>query len=136
MSPEAEAHLQRAHIELDDAKRAVAHDLARMAARTAYYAAFRAAEALIVDRTGKVAKTHSGVRTVFARLWREMPGADRDLLKVLQRGYAYKEVADYGFGPADAFTGRVAAEMIDEAARFIESVTIVLSASPLSTDGE
>ena len=136
MSPEAEAHLQRARVELDDAKRAVTHDLTRMAARAAYYAAFRAAEALIVDRTGKAAKTHSGVRTVFARIWREIPGVDRNLLGVLQRGYAYKEVADYGFGSADAFTGRVAAEMIDEAARFVESVSTVLSATPPSTDGE
>ena len=107
-----------------------------MAARAAYYAVFRAAEDLIVDRTGKAAKTHSGVRTVFARIWREIPGVDRNLLGVLQRGYAYKEVADYGFGSADAFTGRVAAEMIDEAARFVESVSTVLSATPPSTDGE
>ena len=40
------------------------------AARTAYLAAFHAAQALIFDRTSRVLKTHNGVHTEFARLVR------------------------------------------------------------------
>ncbi len=59
MRPEAEDHLGRARVELDDARKALSYKLARLAARGAYYAAFRAAEALIVDRTGKVANPNN-----------------------------------------------------------------------------
>ncbi len=36
--------------------------LPRLAARSAYLAAFHAAEALIIEETGKVAQTHAGVQ--------------------------------------------------------------------------
>lgn len=135
MTPEAAAHLQRAEVELQDARRAFSYQLFRIAARGAYYAAFRAAEAFITERTGKVAKTHNGVRTEFSRLWRQTPGADSGAMKVLPRGYAFKETADYGFGPGDGAWDRDAAEMIEEAARFLERVTALLSGPSTSPEG-
>jgi uncharacterized protein (UPF0332 family) len=62
VTPEAENYLIKARDDLKDARKIVAIGLSTVAARTAYYAAFHAAEAFIIDRTGKVVKTHSGVR--------------------------------------------------------------------------
>ena len=44
------------------------------AARTAYLAGFHAAQALIFERTGKIAKTHRGVRNAISRLAENVPG--------------------------------------------------------------
>ncbi len=62
MTPEAKNYLIKARDDLNDARKIVAIGLTTVAARTAYYAAFHAAEAFIIESTGKVVKTHSGVR--------------------------------------------------------------------------
>ena len=87
MTPEAEASLARARIDLDEARMIAALPLARAAARSAYYAAFHAAEAFIVGRTGKIAKTHRGVHSEFARLIKDRAKDDRRLGRVLADGY-------------------------------------------------
>ena len=51
MTPEARAHLDKALEDLDDAEKMIGIGLSRAAARSAYYSAFHAAEALIVERT-------------------------------------------------------------------------------------
>ena len=56
-----------------DAHKVVDIGLAAVAARLAYYAAFHAAEAVIVERSDKIVKTHAGVRAEFARLSRDEP---------------------------------------------------------------
>jgi uncharacterized protein (UPF0332 family) len=76
VTPEAESYLDKAREDLLDARKIAGIRLAKVAARSAYYAAFHAAEAFIVGRTGKIAKTHSGVRTEFARLLRETSDSD------------------------------------------------------------
>ena len=126
MTPEAEDALVRANENLGEARMIAALPLARAAARSAYYAMFHAAEALIFERTGRAAKTHSGVRSEFARLTKDVPGLDRDLPKVLARGYEHKEFADYGTDRTRVVTDRTAAETIAEAARFVERVTALL----------
>jgi uncharacterized protein (UPF0332 family) len=77
--PEAEDYLDKAREDFDDARKIIEIPLPKVAARTAYYAAFRAAEAFIIVRTGKVAKTHSGVRAEFARLLHHAPKTAREL---------------------------------------------------------
>ncbi len=94
MTPEAEASLIRARRDLDEARMVAALPLARAAARSAYYAAFHAAEAFIVDRSGKIAKTHRGVHSEFARLIKDRAEDDRRLGRTLLDGYRYKELAD------------------------------------------
>ena len=89
MTPEAKDYLDKARDDLDDARKIIAIPLAKIAARTAYYAAFHAAEAFIIERTGKVAKTHSGVRTEFARLLKDTPSVGKELLKFLGQAYKY-----------------------------------------------
>lgn len=56
MKPEAADCLEKAREDLDDARKIAAIGLAKVAARCAYYAAFHAAEALIVARMGKMRK--------------------------------------------------------------------------------
>ena len=74
MTPEAADYLEKAREDLADARKVASISLARVAARLAYYAAFHAAEALIVDRSGKTPKTHSGVRAELGRLLKDEPG--------------------------------------------------------------
>lgn len=81
MRPEAADYLDKARNDLDDARRIAAIGLAKVAARSAYYAAFHAAEAFIIESTGKIAKTHSGVRAEFARLAKETPEIDKSFPK-------------------------------------------------------
>lgn len=130
MTPEAEASLVRARRDLDEARMVAALPLARAAARSAYYAAFHASEAFIVDRTGRIAKTHRGVHSEFARLIKDRAEDDRRLGRTLPDGYRYKELADYSVDPDAVITDRDAAEMIDAATRFVVRVTELLTAPP------
>jgi uncharacterized protein (UPF0332 family) len=79
MKPEAADLLGRAREDLDDARKIAEIGLVKVAARCAYYAAFHAAEALIVEAAGKIVKTHTGVRAEFARLAKATPQIDRSL---------------------------------------------------------
>ena len=130
MTPEAKDFLDKARDDLDDARKIAGISLAKVAARSAYYAAFHAAEALIVERTGKVAKTHSGVRAEIAHLLKGAPDAERALLTFLAKSYKYKEMSDYGVGLGAVVTDAEASEAIDAAARFIERIAALLAAQP------
>jgi len=127
VTPEAKDYLDKARDDLYDARKIAGIPLAKVAARSAYYAAFHAAEAFIIERSGKVAKTHSGVRTEFARLLKDTPGAERALLTFLAQAYKYKEIVDYGVGHGVVVTDAEANDAIDAAARFIERVTALLT---------
>ena len=101
--------------------------LPRLAAREAYYAAFHAAEAYIFEHTGKVATTHRGVRSEFARLARREPRIDRELTRFLATAYQLKAAADYGIGPTVApISADQAAAAITTAGRFIDTITQLL----------
>ena len=96
------------------------------AARVAYLAAFHAAQALIFERTGKIAKTHRGVRSAFAQLTKDDARFDQDLRQLLGRGYQRKEIADYGVGPQPSMSEIEAREMIDTAVRFIDCIASMI----------
>ena len=78
MKPEVADLLLAAREDLSEANQLLKIELNRPAARSAYYAGFHAAEAFILDRTGKIAKTHSGVRTVFGQLVKDDLSIDRE----------------------------------------------------------
>jgi uncharacterized protein (UPF0332 family) len=80
MKPEAWDYLATARQDLSEARQIIAIALAKVAARSAYYAAFHAAEAFIFEKTGRIAKTHRGVRTEFARLTKDDPRIAKTLL--------------------------------------------------------
>lgn len=118
----------RAREDLRDARRVAALPIARVAARSAYDAMFHAAEALIFERTGRAAKTHSGVRSLFAQSTKALPSPDRDLAGALARTYEHKELADYGTDPGRVITDQIASEAIDAAQHFIGRVAALLAA--------
>jgi uncharacterized protein (UPF0332 family) len=96
VTPEAADYLFKAHEYLDKARSLleVMHS-SDEAARAAYLAGFHAAQALVFERTTRIAKSHSGLRTT-------------------------KEIADYGIGPQAVVTAAEAQEMIDLATRFVD----------------
>ena len=128
MTPEAAAYLAMAREDLHEAGLIAALPLAKTATRSAYYAAFHAAEALIFERTGKIVKTHTGVRSEFSRLL--MKTADAALVQTLSKGYGFKDLADYGSGKNRVVTDEDAASMIDDATRFVDRVAALLSVVP------
>ena len=127
MKPETADYLAKARTTLADARQIAALPLPHVAAREAYYAAFHGAEAYIFEHTGKVAPTHKGVRTEFARLARRESRIDRELTRFLATAYQLKATADYGIGPRAAqITADGAAASITPASRFIDTITQVL----------
>ena len=50
-------------------------------------------------RTGRIARSHRGLRTEFARLGRTELGIDPAFVRFLANAYEIKSVADYGAEP-------------------------------------
>ena len=121
MKAETEAYLDKSRQALAHARAILAIGLGDEAGRTAYLAAFHAAQALIFERTGRVAKTHRGVHGQFIKFATEEPAVDAPLRRFLSQGYKLKSVADYEVGP-DAFVP------LDEAAAALEVATRFVSA--------
>jgi uncharacterized protein (UPF0332 family) len=71
LTPESELFLAKARRLLAEAEGMFGMRYNEAAGRTAYLAGFHAAQALIFERTGRAAKTHGGVRTMFLRLSRD-----------------------------------------------------------------
>jgi hypothetical protein len=67
---------------------------------------FHAVEAYIFEQTGKVAKTHRGVRSEFARLAKDEPRIGRDFVTFLATAYQFKTQADDAL-PSSSLTHRI-----------------------------
>ncbi|HEX3430244.1 MAG TPA: HEPN domain-containing protein [Rhizomicrobium sp.] len=126
MTPETLGHLEKAreclryaHVNLDAG-------LTNDAGRNAYLAEFHAAQALIFERTGKVAKTHSGVHTEFNRLGLQEPGLGPELRRILPQTYNLKAVADYETGPDSLIPFERAAAAVKSAGQFVDCIANVL----------
>ncbi len=65
---DAKRRLQKADSSLAFARHALAGGFAAQAGRAAYMAAYHAAQAHNLSRTGRAPKTHSGARSEFTRL--------------------------------------------------------------------
>jgi uncharacterized protein (UPF0332 family) len=127
VKPEAADYLAKAREDLGDARQIIRIGLAKVAARSAYYAAFHAAEALIFERTGRVAKTHKGVRSEFARLTKDDPHIPRTMMEFLTQGYGYKEIGDYSVNPDEVVTMANAETAIISAGEFLDGVAAILA---------
>ena len=105
------------------------------AARLAYYAEFHAAQALIVERSGKIPKTHRGVQQLFHKLVRAEPQLDPTLPRILTNSYRDKEIADYDADMLDSITAQDAADAIAAASIFVRAIqqAIELPPAPAST---
>ncbi|SRR5260370_13345105 len=126
MSDLAQAYLDKARHSLDEARAVLSIGLFEAAGRAAYLAAYHAAQGLILARTNKIAKTHSGVRSEFARVAKNDPRLERKLSSFLAQAYNLKIVADYAVGGDIGVSASEAAEAIDGATRFIGTVERVL----------
>ena len=119
VKPETALFMSKARTCLTDAKSMAAVPPADAAGRTAYLAAFHAAQALLFERESRVVKTHSGVHTEWQRLTRGDADVDQDLRKFLSRSYRFKVTADYGLDPLDRVTEDQASTAIEVTERFI-----------------
>lgn len=127
MTPEAAQLLATARQHLAGGRSVAALQIWYIAAREAYLAAFHAAEALIYERTGKITKTHTGLRSQFALLARREPQFDQAFTKFLAEAYELKSIADYGTNPTTGVSAEDAKAAIDTADRFIESIAKLLA---------
>nr|WP_211108966.1 HEPN domain-containing protein [Azospirillum baldaniorum] len=101
-------------------------DLGNDAGRNAYLAAFHAAQSLIFERTGKVAKTHQGVHAEFTRLTKDDPRLPTEVRRFLAQAYNLKAVADYELGPDSILPLERAAKALADAEAFVDGITSLL----------
>src|SRR5579885_2008089 len=97
MAPTA-AYLDKARQALKEARAVADIGLPEAAGRAAYLAAYHAAQAFIFARARKISKTHSGVRSEFARLAKDDRQIDRAFPAFLAQAYNLKSIADYAVG--------------------------------------
>lgn len=128
MSPEAADILEKAHGFLAKASGMLAQGWADEAGRAAYLAAFHAAQALILTRDGRIAKTHAGVRNRFGQIVLAEPTIDAELRRFLAQSFVLKSVADYETGAAATVSTERAAAAIGTARRFLMTVTALVAA--------
>jgi uncharacterized protein (UPF0332 family) len=131
VTPEAEDYLKSARHHLANAQVILdATGITDQAARLAYQAGFNAAQALVITRRGRAAKTHRGLRTVFAELAQDEASIDSAFTTFLGQAYSLKERTDYGIGDLPDVTDAEAQEMIDMAERLIDCVAQLLASEP------
>ncbi len=131
MKPGTADYLAKAEDCPGAARKVTAIQLPVVPAKEAYLAACHAAQAFVFEATGKAAKTHSGMRTLFARVAKDDPRIDPGFASHLANAYKYKEIADYAVGSESVVTMPEAEEVIDIAARFIDTIRYLLpSCSP------
>jgi uncharacterized protein (UPF0332 family) len=99
----------------------------RIAGREAYLAAFHGAEALLYERTGKIAKTHRGLRAQFALIAKNEPRIERELSEFLARAYDLKSMAVYGTGTEASISLATATAAVETAGRFVDCVAALLA---------
>lgn len=121
---DAEPHIIKARESLAFARYALAGPYTEEAGRSVYMAAYHAAMAFIVARTGKSPKTHSGARSEFGRLAREESGISRGQVSLLGWSYELKNAADYEQGTTVSVTE--AERAIVEASQLVETVAILV----------
>jgi uncharacterized protein (UPF0332 family) len=124
VKPESAAFLRKAQEFLAKAN-GMLDDWPDEAGRAAYLAGLHGAQALIVERTSKLIKSHRGVQRELTGLTRNEPGFDIELRAFLGRTYNLKAIADYDTGEARV-TNEQAREAIQTATRLVETVAQLL----------
>ena len=128
MKPQTGAFLIAADRALSDARVVFTANLPHQAARLAYYAEFHSAQALIFERTGKIAKTHKGVGNQFHLLAQSETSLPPTLAADLSNAYKFKETADYDTIQATPITAAQATDAIATAERFVAAIRQALAA--------
>ena len=136
MTPEAGRYLEKARRCLAHARAILGIALGEEAGRSAYLTAFHAAQALIFERLGTVARSHQGVHGEFAKLAKNEPSIDPDLRRFLSQAYDLKVLADYETGPEAVVPLERAAAAVDAAERFLDCVAQLVERSAPATPGK
>ena len=131
MTPESDRFLQKAEKHLERGHTMLGVGLDEDAGRTAYLAAFHAAQALIFERAGKVHKTHKGVQTEFLRLTRDNSGFPSGQRIFLSQAYNLKAIADYETGPGSEVSAEKATIAVEGVRQFVGVIRQALT-SPQS----
>lgn len=126
MKPESARYLERSRRLLSEAHAVLPLGLGDLVGRTAYLAAFHAAQALIFERSSRVAKTHRGVHTQFAALVRNDARFGAALRPFLSVAYGMKAVADYETGPEAEVPIGEAESALTMAEEFVATVESLL----------
>lgn len=121
MTPEVSEHLDKAEECLQRARVILNAGIGEDAGRNAYFAAFHAAQALILSRRHRVARTHRGVQAAFRELVVNDP-ALCDLSAFLSRTYELKATADYETGAEADVPIEEAAAAITGAEGFVRRI--------------
>jgi len=129
MSPEAAFFIVQARESLRRAQGNLAMDFAEEAGRLGYMGALHAARALIFERSGRVVKTHRGVRSGFGQLTKDEPSIDAGLRSFLQDGFELKRKADYFEIGDEPVSTEQARDAVTTATRFVEAVGSLLGES-------
>ena len=122
MTPAAARCLAAARLSLSDAEVILGVNIARVAAREAYMAAYHAAEALVTEETGKTVMTHAGLRTEFARLSQRSDRIGRWMTTFLANAFRFKSLSDYDVTQETPITIANAEALIAEARLFVGHV--------------
>jgi uncharacterized protein (UPF0332 family) len=101
--------------------------LTEAAGRTAYLAGMHAAQALIFEKTGNVAKRHRGVQGQLHLLTKDEPRFDAELRAFLGRTYNLKAIADYETGPGSTISSEQADRAVETAIRFVACIEGLLA---------
>jgi uncharacterized protein (UPF0332 family) len=125
--PETSGFLDKAREFLLKAEDMFADDWPDEAGRAAYLAGLHAAQAVIVERTGRIIRRHRGVRNELRRLLKDEPRFDLELQAFLGRAYNLKAIADYETGPGSRVSDEVARVTIETARRYVEVVAALLA---------
>jgi uncharacterized protein (UPF0332 family) len=125
VTPEAARFLDKARLCLADAT-LYQPIVPRIAGREAYLAACRAAEALIFERIGKIAKTHRGLRSQFSQFARDEPSIDQTISEFLGRAFELKSLADHGTGTEAEIFAATATAAVATASRFVDRIAAML----------
>jgi uncharacterized protein (UPF0332 family) len=126
VTPEAGEHLDKARECLARARVILNAGVGEDAGRDAYLAAFHAAQALIRDRRGRVAKTHRGVHRLLSELARNDPQR-QDFALFLLQAYNLKAVADYELGPGAEIPLERAETAVKAAGQFVEFISRLMA---------
>ncbi len=126
MTPEAEAFLDKSRECLEKAEGMLMR-WPDEAGRAAYLAGLHAAQALIVEKTGQIIKTHRGVQRELHRLTKDEVAFETSLRAFLGQAYNLKAIADYETGAASKVTPERAETTIAGARRFIEAIVALIT---------
>ena len=128
MKPQTADHLLAADRALSKAAALVSLPLYDEGGRLAYYAMYHAAHALVVERGFKPAKTHRGLRQLFARTAQTESSTVQSLVGPLTSNYRLKWLADYDTTGA-IVDEAVARAALADATSFVATIRAVVSMS-------